>query len=69
MHFVLFLKFCNEKRSHIISLPISSTLFYLINFTYYKTLLEYTNIEKNNNYKELICLLDRKQQLINSKEK
>lgn len=42
-HFALFLNFCNENKTHITNLPISSTLTYLINFLYYKTLLENSN--------------------------
>jgi hypothetical protein len=60
------LKFCNEHKSTITLLPNSSNLTFLINFLYYKTLLEHSNSENNAIYKKLVTLLEKKQQKFNT---
>lgn len=58
----MILKFCNQHKAAITNLPNSSNLTFLINFLYYKTLIEHNSSESNRMYHKLIALIQKKQQ-------
>lgn len=68
-HFEMMLKFCNEHKTLVATLPNSNSLTFLINFIYYKTLLENSSSDSSAPYKRLIELITKKQQKFTEKEK
>ena len=57
----MFLTFCNKHKTCITTLPFSNALTYLVNFLYYKTLLENSHSDKSSLYDQLVSLIEKKQ--------